>query len=1120
MRRIFKTVLLYGVLSFFVGLLLLQIPKIGGAVTEFAIQRWAVPAGVHVKIDRIKGAFPVDVTIPKITLRDPQGTFLSIRDLTLSWRFMDLLFGKITIERIATSKITLFRTPELPPQSEIAHSKAMESAPIESSLPNATPSGSEPKSTVLTTLLRRIIIDVLHLDRITLAPYGISNLRLEGHAGPINAEAVHQFQIALFNTPSEAPSTEALVYLNLNVLPTSFNAHIQSRADVDQLRMLIPRIDTMSPTGNIDFDLNITLTPQFAPMRGHIRAHLKQLAPVHTMMADIIGETLDLDLVFDHPTQEHIQLESAKLTTGSGLDLHGTQTTPTDFQISIHHPVLNIRGQTDVIWSPQESQVSVDNLHLRMEGLMLEGSMQATLAPVLAVDTLKIQLDARELSSVTQLLGFPIQGDCLINLEQKQKTITATLYSEDLAYASHHIAHLTGEAAYTPEEATLEVHAKRGSLWGRPIHIFRLHATQKGSHAQASFTASGDTLTLGGEIESRENLQKTTLHQLYLTVDHIPWIRLQSPIECILYNHHLQISPMHWEVLRGKMQSTALVWGETLSGSFEIDNIQLNTLHTLFLKQMQLIGTISGAVHLAGTQSSPHIKADVHARGLKVHDPMRTTMQALDCDLTLQKTPDHWSLKSTLNPKKQNPFQTDIQIRGASFLPTPQDQLRGTIQGRLDLSDLNPFIWWGDRVKGMITPQLELSGILGNPAISGECTLRQGYYENGTYGLILHDIIAKLTMTPEALHINTFTARDFDQGRIRLTGNIQRQADGILLPHLSATAEKLMLVNNDLLALLVSGQVRAQPGPKPGSMHVAGQLTVPAARIILDESAKIAKSIVTIDLNAPPGTELRKTHETLKEDVPSLHTLDVSISIPDQFVVLGYGLNSRWAGNIHAKGPIDQFRVAGKLSISKGKLDVIGKTLLLSDSSILLDGTVPNIVPYLNIQATRSAGEYDLGLHIMGTANNPEVEFVSTPTLSQEEIVSLLLFGKPLNTVSTAQSFQIATSLAALKTPGGSNKGILDQLNQAFGIDEFGITSKESTSKRTDSEEGDEQVAGYALRVGKQLSDHIFVAIEQGLRGEAETEAIIEIDVTRNTHIDLSAGSEQSTFGYTWERRY
>ena len=63
---------------------------------------------------------------------------------------------------------------------------------------------------------------------------------------------------------------------------------------------------------------------------------------------------------------------------------------------------------------------------------------------------------------------------------------------------------------------------------------------------------------------------------------------------------------------------------------------------------------------------------------------------------------------------------------------------------------------------------------------------------------------------------------------------------------------------------------------------------------------------------------------------------------------------------------------------------------------------------------------------------------------------------------------------------------------------------------------------GYKVRLGKQLNDYIYLGLSQGFSKDTGTNGILEADITKNTKVQLSAGTGErsNSVSYMWEKKY
>lgn len=108
-----------------VGTLLLLLLLIGlafGALQTGAGKSWLAAtlsdiasdaSGLTVRIDRIEGTVPSDLTVGTIEIADGQGVWLRAAGVTLDWDPFDLLAGRLSVSRVAAAQLEVARAPAM-----------------------------------------------------------------------------------------------------------------------------------------------------------------------------------------------------------------------------------------------------------------------------------------------------------------------------------------------------------------------------------------------------------------------------------------------------------------------------------------------------------------------------------------------------------------------------------------------------------------------------------------------------------------------------------------------------------------------------------------------------------------------------------------------------------------------------------------------------------------------------------------------------------------------------------------------------------------------------------------------------------------------------------------------
>jgi translocation and assembly module TamB len=228
--------------------------------------------------------------------------------------------------------------------------------------------------------------------------------------------------------------------------------------------------------------------------------------------------------------------------------------------------------------------------------------------------------------------------------------------------------------------------------------------------------------------------------------------------------------------------------------------------------------------------------------------------------------------------------------------------------------------------------------------------------------------------------------------------------------------------------------------------------------------------------------------------------LDVTVSAPSQVFVRGRGIDAELGGQLRLTGSTDAIVPAGGFSLIRGRLDILGKRLVLSRADLALEGS---FVPVLDIAAVTESDGIASTVNIAGPADNPVVSFSSSPPLPQEEVLARLLFGRALESISALQAAQLANAVAVLAGRGG--EGLVGRLRKSFGLDDLDLATAEDGST--------------ALTVGKYLTDNVYTEVEVEQGGKAKIS--LNLDLRDGVTVKAGVGDDGNAgVGIFLERDY
>jgi translocation and assembly module TamB len=192
---------------------------------------------------------------------------------------------------------------------------------------------------------------------------------------------------------------------------------------------------------------------------------------------------------------------------------------------------------------------------------------------------------------------------------------------------------------------------------------------------------------------------------------------------------------------------------------------------------------------------------------------------------------------------------------------------------------------------------------------------------------------------------------------------------------------------------------------------------------------------------------------------------NVNLTLGDKVKVEGLGFDGRLLGKLLISGNSKKLLLGtGDIVIKEGSYVAYGQKLEVDNGKIhFTGGALDN--PSLDIKAIRKSGKVTAGLQVTGTADEPLVGLFSSPTMSDDNILSYLMIGRPLASASVGDAALLASAATGLGIKGGNMLG--EQIASTFGLDSLAINGNGG---------GDT-----ALQIGKYLSPKLYLSYGIGL---------------------------------------
>ncbi|GAB0058243.1 hypothetical protein SIID45300_02589 [Candidatus Magnetaquicoccaceae bacterium FCR-1] len=671
---------------------------------------------------------------------------------------------------------------------------------------------------------------------------------------------------------------------------------------------------------------------------------------------------------------------------------------------------------------------------------------------------------------------------------------------------------LTGRAGLTrgrPEvEADFEIAKWQRERW----RVDALKGRVSGSLAKLAFNADGRgemdwpvTFKSRGSLERGGNENRWEIAELTGQLDKEPF-RLVKPVtiqQNDRKNDTIRITP--WELALGDATLSG-GWkqeGQRIEGSFTARG-DLDLARRLGFGAMR--GKSALELRASGLAERPNLEARATITQGRSSSNSWRHLPPLDLSLTAEVNDGReprlsWSARGLAPEEARGELVVPVRIlaRAPWVTVVPDGRLAGGLKAGIPLAELAK---WSaperfGRLEGVVRVDLVAGGTLNQPVVRGGAELDRGHLELVESGTILHGITLNLKAEGEELRLEGFSATDGDKGRVRATGRMRLDPERHFPITLDATLEEATLLRRDELTAQLSGPLRLAGDLT--ALRLSGALTVNRAEFHPGKTAD--EEIQVVELDEPRSGDATPTAPGVGL-FPKETRLEVTTQIPGRLFVRGMGLDSEWLGELKLGGTLAEPKVAGQMRVRRGYLDLLERRFQLTEGALTFDGNWPP-EPWIAMEATVRRGEITTHVGLEGAARRPRVKLTSEPMLSEEEIISHLLFDRATDAITPAQALRLAV---AVKSMQGGGPGLLGKFQRGLGIDrlDVGGTSLESGT----------------VSAGKYITDEIYLEVEKGIKADSGR---INVEIEMTPQIYLKTGVDAKSngdVGVQWKKDY
>jgi translocation and assembly module TamB len=415
-----------------------------------------------------------------------------------------------------------------------------------------------------------------------------------------------------------------------------------------------------------------------------------------------------------------------------------------------------------------------------------------------------------------------------------------------------------------------------------------------------------------------------------------------------------------------------------------------------------------------------------------------------------------------------------------------------------------------------------------SPDIQGSAVLRDGVFQLPALGQRFSDVQAELSVRDNELRIDGLQARGITG---KLTADARAKLSGTTLQSASV---RMDIQEKEKLPITLEGVMIGD---------AFGHATLTYAHPNPDSPTEIKIDVPTWRLQMPDGAQNSVQDLDPAEDIrigtrrsdgkfaaiplqpfeapsaeeagkpPSLTRVRIHLG-DSVWVHRGRQATVQLAGDLEIRAGAEQ-QVTGRIELRGGKLDVSGKQFEIERGVISFEGDDPGNPTVTATARWDSPAEYSVYAEYSGTVRDGKLKLRSEPALSQDEILSLLLFGTPGGGVGggTENADPNATGTAVSVAGDTATRGLNRAISDVTSLD---------VSARIDTSTGSARPE-LVVQLTPRLTSRLTRAIGEPAPGESPDRTFItlELRLLRAWAISGVVGDHGgSALELIWRNRY
>ncbi len=578
-----------------------------------------------------------------------------------------------------------------------------------------------------------------------------------------------------------------------------------------------------------------------------------------------------------------------------------------------------------------------------------------------------------------------------------------------------------------------------------------------GTTQQHDWTITGrvvDTqMTLGGRGRYAAHLWTTTLDTWSLDDPEGPHLKLAAPAAFSLGIDRIALTSA---CLAAGDERFCTAGTLTPQGSWKLtasaSRMPLKALGRGLPGRPEFDGLLALKLDASGEPGSPwtgSARADLSGADFqyRVRRGQREKLTLGEAHAEVLAQPDHFSGSVSVHATATTFLEANATLTRLPERALGDQILAGALRAEIHELGLIPqFVTDIDHVDGVMQTNFTLGGTPHTPDLNGNLSIDAKAIDLYQLNLQLRDTALAAQLRGNSLTLDATThAGDGDaavKGRLAWT---EGQPKG----EMTLKGNKLRLVNVPEIRIVASPDIRMRVDGR--RIDIDGEVKVPYARIApLELTDAVLASSDEVIVGAPviPPEQRFQVYSRL------------ALTLGNDVRIDTRGLVGKLSGSVTSTAsPDDPGTGVGELKVDEGKYTVLARRLDIERGRLVFNGG-PLANPGVDIRAIRRLPDIVVGANVRGTLREPTLSFFSEPSVTQSQIVSLLVGGGTLESLQSNQAQQAGASRNALLAQGGAI--LASEIGAKFRIADVSVESNDQNDT--------------SLVLGRFLSPRLYVS--------------------------------------------